>query len=441
MSKLNVCGNFLNSTNEQILGSLNVKGYNGCYVDIHTRQQTTTTPTPTYTLNVYKSNKRLEQFTNPVSNNIAEMELYKSVNLKCNVSSKNGGSVNENNDYHKTIKTNCNFLVFTISNPSVADFYYTFCSYADTSPIDNYLFRDKIIDLHTEALLVKNVSDYKTEVQNGQQKGLSAWSMRCKGNLTNTEYLLYDDALTTMGYFDTSGAVHKANQIVVKSTSSNDAVPNGGAGLGARSVKITGLNATFGEVDETIFLNGTTEVWANTQMTDVNFAEVVSAGDLYCNAGTITIYNTDTNGGTASNPMCSIPMNYGLHENPQYTVPLGYTLIIHKISVVSHCEDECELTINRYRWGTNDTNIVKHRLKTYHLHSNSSWDADVIYNINEKERFTITAQVATTPTGINRVCVNVFGYLKLNSFTASSQRSDTDTHYIQGKDTLPITLP
>ena len=155
-------------------------------------------------------------------------------------------------------------------------------------------------------------------------------------------------------------------------------------------------------------------------MTDVNFAEVSVSGDLYCNAGTITIYNSDTNGGTATNPMCSIPMNYGLHQNPQYTVPLGYTLIIQKFAVVSHCEDECELLINRYKWGNENTGINKHRLKTYHLHSTDSWADDVAFNILEKERLTITGQVGTTPTGINRVSVNVFGYLKKNAFTASS---------------------
>lgn len=420
-NRLATAGNFFNDTATQILGSVNVIGYNGCAIDIATSQlQTRLAGAPTYTLNVYKSNKQLSIFADKVNSNIPEMELYKSVPLTCSVSVQQGGLVNKNNDYRHTIKTQCNYLVFTLSDVSIADFRYIFNATPINSPIDNYVFRDKQLPLYAEAMVVRNVGDYRTEVQDNQQSGLEAWHMSCKGDLTNAEYLIFEDGLNTLGYLETTTGLHKSNPIRVKSTSTQDAVPNGGAGLGARGCKITGLDSQYNPIVQNCVLNGLTEVNLIHNMTEVNFAEVTDAGGLYCNAGTISIYNTDTNGGTSTNPMCSIPLNYGLHQNPQYGVPAGYTLIIQKLSVVSHCEDECELLINRYKWGSENTGILKHRLKTYHLHSSSTWSDDVAFNINEKERFTITGQVATTPTGINRVSVNVFGYLKLNKFTASS---------------------
>jgi len=420
-NRLATAGHFSNSSATQLLGSVNVIGYNGCAIDIHTHQINTSNIPPTFNLNVYKSNKRLVIASGGATSNLAEMELYKVVPITCNVSSQNGGTANVNNDYRHTIKTQCNYLVFTLSDPSVPDFRFVFNANAIQSSIDNYVFRDKKLPLFTEAMVVRNVGDYRTEVQNGQQTGLEAWNMSCKGDLTNTEHLIFEDGLNTLGYFDTAGATHKVNPIEAVSTSTQDQV---GTGLGARTITITGLDLNFKELSETISITGTTPKPLINQYTEINFAEVATAGDLYCNAGTIKLYNNDANGGTSANPMCSIPLNYGIHQNPQYCVPADHTLVIQKLSVVSHCEDECELLINRYKWTPDllgaGQGIIKHRLKTYHLHSSSSWSDDVAFTIGEKERFTITGQVATTPTGINRVSVNVFGYLKLNKFTASS---------------------
>jgi hypothetical protein len=324
-------------------------------------------------------------------------------------------------EYISEIRSDCKYMFFQLNNPEgLTDALFHLSVHTNDFSIDNCKVRDKVLELEDECLLVRNVGDYKTEIQAQQHKGMTAWSMSAKGDLTNTEYLLYDDAINTLGFFNTSDYSHSAEQIIVKSTSSSDDI----SGIGGRVLEVNGLDGNFNEITEECFLDGTTEVYLSTHMTEINSIIVKSSGGLFCNAGTITAYNST---GGSTNPQATITMNAGIHHNSQYCVPLGYTLIIHKINVVSHAEDECELIFNRYNW---DTRINKHRLKTFHLHSNNAWEGDVSFNIMEKERFTITAQVATAPTGINRVSCNVFGYLKKNDFISGSSSSYNSQTFI-----------
>ena len=439
MSQIQKNGNFRQSMDTQYIGQLNALGYNSIVVNVSTSQFITSTPTPTLRLNVFKSNiSYVGTEIGFIQSNINQLQLCETYNIDCSISSENGGGHNKNNDLSILLNVEARYYNFTISNASTPDLEFNFSANSQHNNVDLYKPRDKKIELNDIGLLNKSVNDYRTDVQTGLFKGMSAWSMSCKGNLTNSEYLLFEDGvISTKGYFDTSGGVHKANQILMVSNSTND----NSAGIGGRQVKIHGLNAVFGEITQTATLNGLTEVSFPTQMTDVNFAEIITSGGLYCNAGVISIYNTDVNGGTSANPMCSIPLNYGKHQNPQYTVPLGYELIIQKVMISSHCEDESELILNKYMWGSSDTNINKHRIKTYHLHSSTTVNDDVVLNIDEKERFTITAQTSVAPTGINRVSVEVFGYLKLKQFSQSTNDSYTTKNYIEGKDTLPLALP
>lgn len=430
-------GNFIKSLDTQYLGEINALGHNSIVINLNSFQNVTSSPTPKFKLNVYKSNIPYLGL-NYASSNIEQLEYCKCYNIDCSVSSENGGSVNKNNDVSVILGIDAQYYNFTISTPSVNDLYYEFSANVQKNPVDRYKGRDDIIELNEITLLTKPITNFKIDSQAGSLKGLSTWSMSCKGDLTNTEFCLYEDAINTKGYFDLSGEVHKANQIIISSTSSND---TNSSGIGAHSVEITGLNSNFQEVKEQVFLGGTTEVYLSTQMTDVNSAQVLISGGLYCNAGTIKIFNSDVNGGTSSNPMCTIPMNYGKDQNSQYTVPIGYTLIIQKVMISSHCEDAAEILFNKYMWLNGDTNINKHRIKTYHLHSSTTVNENISLTIDEKERFTITAQTSIAPTGINRVSCEVFGYLKLKQFSKSTNTSYNTKKYIEGLDTLPLALP
>ena len=83
-----------------------------------------------------------------------------------------------------------------------------------------------------------------------------------------------------------------AGTISFASSSSADAA----AGTGARTITITGLDASFVEVTETISLSGTTPVATANQYMIVHRVLVATAGTGNTNAGNIT--GTSTGGGT-----------------------------------------------------------------------------------------------------------------------------------------------
>lgn len=414
MSVIERNGDFNDGRALSICGSIHTQFSSSVSIRLNTFQLAPLFPTPTCVLQIYKGTEPYKQYTNPASDNIGDMILYSQETL----------DISKGSEYMADIRCNSKYLTFIINNTTGQnDFYFHLSVHTNDSVVDNSVVRDKIIELDAECMMVRNVGDYKTEIQAEQHKGMTAWSMSAKGDLTNTEYCVYDDAINTLGFFNTTDFSHSAEQIVIKSTSALDTT----SGLGARVLDVIGLDAYFNPVREECLMSGTNGVYLSTQMSEINSISVKSSGSLYCNAGTITAYNTNVDGGS-TNPQATITMNTGTHHNSQYCVPLGFTLIVHKVNVVSHAEDECELIFNKYNW---DIRINKQRLKTFHLHGNSSWECAVSFNIMEKERFTITAAIATAPTGINRVSVNVFGYLKKNDFIIASNQSHNSLPFIE----------
>ena len=82
---------------------------------------------------------------------------------------------------------------------------------------------------------------------------------------------------------------------IVMSVSSDDANDTS-AGTGARTVKITGLDTNFDEMNETITLNGLTEVTtSNSFMRIINMqvetagSGIENAGNIYMGTGTVTL--------------------------------------------------------------------------------------------------------------------------------------------------------
>jgi hypothetical protein len=104
-----------------------------------------------------------------------------------------------------------------------------------------------------------------------------------------------------------------AGATAIVSTSANDAA----AGTGARTVTVTGLDANYMTVAETVTLNGTTPVNLTAQMLRINKLEVATAGSSQVNAGAITI----SIGGTV---VSAIPADKGVSQTGVYTVPADY---------------------------------------------------------------------------------------------------------------------
>jgi hypothetical protein len=100
---------------------------------------------------------------------------------------------------------------------------------------------------------------------------------------------------------------------VVVSGSANDTA----AGTGARTITVTGLDANYKEVVETVTLNGTSNVNMVASLLRINKMEVATAGSGAVNAGAITI----SIGGTI---VSAIPADKGISQTGVFTIPADY---------------------------------------------------------------------------------------------------------------------
>lgn len=125
------------------------------------------------------------------------------------------------------------------------------------------------------------------------------------------------DTATTPEFVWSQGGVFTfpaaAGATAIVSASANDTA----AGTGARTVTVTGLDANYLQVVETVTMNGITPVNLTAQMLRINKLEVASAGSTGINAGAITI----SIGGTT---VSAIPANKGISQTGVFTVPADY---------------------------------------------------------------------------------------------------------------------
>jgi len=113
-----------------------------------------------------------------------------------------------------------------------------------------------------------------------------------------------------------------ATSLELVSSDANDT----SAGTGARTVLISGLDASYVEQSDTVTLNGTTAVDLPRQYFRINQLMVLTAGSTESNVGTITL--RDDGGGTTRGLI--MPTN-GISRQAVYTVPANHTLSIHSI--------------------------------------------------------------------------------------------------------------
>ncbi len=91
-------------------------------------------------------------------------------------------------------------------------------------------------------------------------------------------------------------------------------------GIGARSVSIRGLDATFVEVVQTVALSSTVTA-VPLPLYRINAARVLSVGNNWTNVADVLI--RDAGGGTSR---AVIPAGLGVLRQTQYTVPAGFSL-------------------------------------------------------------------------------------------------------------------
>lgn len=113
-----------------------------------------------------------------------------------------------------------------------------------------------------------------------------------------------------------------ASVLKVSSTDAADASPSG---TGARTVRITGLNANYFEVSETIVLNGQTAVNTVNSYLYVNGLTVTSVGSGGENAGDINVGTGTVTAGVPAVLYDMIAIGYNNRTTGHYCVPAGYT--------------------------------------------------------------------------------------------------------------------
>jgi hypothetical protein len=119
--------------------------------------------------------------------------------------------------------------------------------------------------------------------------------------------------------------------MTVSSSSASDTA----AGTGARTVLITGLDANYDVITDTVTMNGQTAVTTTKSFLRINNMLVATAGTGLANAGIIYIGSGAVTSGVPAVIYNVIAVGYNNATSSQYTVPAGYTgyLIIARISL------------------------------------------------------------------------------------------------------------
>lgn len=131
-----------------------------------------------------------------------------------------------------------------------------------------------------------------------------------------------DDSLETIW---SQGGIYAypsaASVMTVSSSSINDAA----AGTGARTIVVSGLDANYNEISETVTLNGQTAVNTVNSYLRVFRAYVATAGSGATAAGTIYIGTGTVTSGVPATTYAAIPVSANQTLMAIWTVPAGYT--------------------------------------------------------------------------------------------------------------------
>ena len=157
-------------------------------------------------------------------------------------------------------------------------------------------------------------------------------------------------------------------------------------------VLVSGLDASYNEISETVTLTGTVAVTTSASFLRVNSA-IILGGQ---NAGDISI----SNGGTT---YAFIGTNLGTTQACIYTVPAGHSLYIFRIDFNSATANPNKYLTVRNRLA-NDTGRVLHVAEATFSTSQVSYDRQVPFKIAEKTDFEFQAKSSS---GDNEVAVFV----------------------------------
>jgi len=122
-----------------------------------------------------------------------------------------------------------------------------------------------------------------------------------------------------------------ALQMTVSSADADDT----SAGTGARTVLITGLDANYAVISETVTMNGQTAVTTTNSFLRINSMLVTTAGTSLANEGIIYIGTGTVTSGVPATIYNVIAAGFNNSTSSQYTIPAGFTgyLVVARIGL------------------------------------------------------------------------------------------------------------
>lgn len=142
-----------------------------------------------------------------------------------------------------------------------------------------------------------------------------------------------------------SGTVPHPTEASVLKISSTDAADASPSGTGARSVLITGLNASYDQVSETVVLSGQTAVNTVNSYLYVNGLTVTSVGSGGANAGDINVGTGTVTAGVPAVLYDMIAIGYNNRTTGHYCVPAGYTgYLVHGLFTAGQASGSTSVT-------------------------------------------------------------------------------------------------
>ena len=117
----------------------------------------------------------------------------------------------------------------------------------------------------------------------------------------------------------------------VSSGSANDT----SAGTGARTILVSGLDANYNAVSETVTLNGQTAVNTVNSYLRVTYSEILTTGSGNGQAGTIYVGTGTVTAGVPATSYWQSEPSYNNWSFAGFTVPAGYTAYITSYTITS----------------------------------------------------------------------------------------------------------
>ncbi len=205
-------------------------------------------------------------------------------------------------------------------------------------------------------------------------------------NSTQTTNLV---AISQLGTLIDYPSVAVAAKVSVKATLSSDS----SAGNRERTVKITGLEASFDEIYDNVTLSGATAIKSALNFIRVFEAEVMTAGNLNGNKGKISVTSTDT-----ASDYLQINAQQNVSLVGRYTVPRGKTLYITNLDFSEASNKGASVSL----WTKASTSGIWKIKRVYSIYQSHVNVALLMpYAVSEKYDVELRAQAVTDASNIS----------------------------------------